>query len=92
MTQACETPRVGQLVRQVARPERRADGYLVVVDHVFVVLTGDDAAPLYPLRVTVETAVAEESGGLVLAALEERARSELDTLLALRMPSSEIGE
>ena len=90
MDQAFEAPRVGQLVRQVARPELRADGYPVAVDHVFAVWTGDDAAPLYPVRVTVETEVAEGSGQPVLAALEQAARVHLSEVLHLTLNLSPL--
>ena len=85
MDYTLEAPRVGRLVRQAARPELRADGYPVAVDHVFAVWTGDDANPLYPVRVTVETAVAEGGGQPVLAALEKAARLVLESSLALTM-------
>ena len=88
MTQAFEAPRVGRLIRQEARPELRADGYPVAVDHVFAIWTGDEAAPLYPVRVTVETAVAEESGEPVLAALEKAARDHLSGLLCITLDLS----
>ena len=77
MDQACDAPRVRQLIRRAASPELRADGYPVSVDHVFAVWTGDDAAPLYPVRVTVETAAAEGSGGPVLTALAQEAARHL---------------
>ena len=83
MDHTFEPPRVGRLVRQAARPELRADGYPVAVDHVFAVWTGDDAAPLYPVRVTVEMAAAEGSGKPVLVALEADARQQLESWLAL---------
>ena len=81
MTQAFETLRVGQLIRQVARPELKESGYPVAVDCVFAVWTGDDAAPLYPVKITVETAVAERSGGPVLVEMEEVARQMLRSAL-----------
>ena len=85
MDQTFEVPRVGRLVRQAVRPELRADGYPVAVDHVFAVWTGDDAAPLYPVRVTVETAVAEQSGKPVLVALEHAARCLLQSIFDIRL-------
>ncbi len=90
MDQTFGAPRVGQLIRQVARPELRSDGYPVSFDHVFAVWTGDETAPLYPVRVTVETAVAEGSGQSVLLALETAARSILQSRFAVRMSEATL--
>ena len=57
----------------------------MAVDHVFAVHTGHDAVPLYPLLVTVETAVADGIGLPVLAALEQTGRRMLDEVFAARM-------
>ncbi len=85
MDQPRELPRVGQLVRQVARPELRADGYPVAVDHIFAMYTGDDTAPPHPIRVTIATAAGEGSGQPVLATLEIRARQMLADALDIAM-------
>ena len=71
-----------QLVLQVARPELRADGFPVAVDHIFLMCVGGDPAKRYPLRITIETAVVEGRGEPVLTTLEQAARRMLsDTFL-----------
>ena len=89
MDQGYKAPVVGQLLRQVARLELRTDGYPVAVDHLFSVHTGDDTCPIYPVRITVETALADGSGQPVLSALAHAALQLLTSALSSSMALEE---
>lgn len=74
------------LVSAIPSDDHDEEGFAKSVDHTFAVYTDDVSPALHPIRVSVETRLADGCGSDVWGFLQAEAVRRLEAMLAVSMP------